>query len=207
MEQLLQELREKGITDERVMAAMSAVDRRDFVSSSFRDCAYRDMPISIGCGQTISQPTIVGLMTQLLDVRSNHRVFEVGTGSGFQTVILSQLARHVYTTERVRSLFARARELITSKYHRQNISFLFRDGALGLAEAAPFDRIIITAASTEVPRELLAQLKDGGIMVLPVATTEWEQRLVTVRKSSNELEYKEICSVRFVPLVEGIRDV
>ena len=206
MDQLLQELRDKGITDDRVLAAMSAVDRKDFVSNSFRDCAYRDIPISIGCGQTISQPTIVGLMTQLLDVRSNHRVFEVGTGSGFQTVILSQLARHVYTSARVRSLYVRARELITTKYHRQNISFLFGDGALGLTEAAPFDRIIVTAASAEVPRELLAQLKNGGIMVLPVATTEWEQRLVTVRKSDDELEYTEICSVRFVPLVEGIRD-
>ncbi len=206
MEQLVQELREKGITDPRVVAAMASVDRKDFVSSSFQACAYRDIPIAIGCGQTISQPTIVGLMTQLLEVRPNHRVFEVGTGSGFQTVILSQLARHVYTAERVRKLFVRARDLITSNYRCQNISFLYCDGALGLEEAAPFDRVLITAASAEVPRKLLGQLKDGGIMVLPVATTEWEQRLVTVRKTGGEVEYKEICSVRFVPLIEGTQD-
>ncbi len=206
MEELINTLKNQGIEDKAVLEAMGKVDRKDFVPPSFKHRAYMDIPISIGSGQTISQPTVVGLMTQELQIKSTHRVLEVGTGSGYQTMILSHLARHVYTTERIRSLHQKAKNLVLKKYKRENISFVYSDGALGLPDAAEFDRIIVTAASEEVPRNLMEQLKVNGIMVLPVVESEWQQRLVVVNKTEPEVEYKEVCAVRFVPLIEGIED-
>ncbi len=204
MESLIEAIKDRGIEDANILAAIQKVDRVDFVPDTFKQCAYSDIPLSIGSGQTISQPTLVGLMTEKLCVNTAHRVLEIGTGSGYQTMVLSYLAKHVYSVERVRRLHLKAKSLIFSKFKRENISFVCGDGTLGLPEAAPFDRIIVTAASEEVPRRLLEQLKTNGIMVLPVVENEWEQRLVVIRKVEPEVDYEELCAVRFVPLLEGV---
>ncbi len=197
------ELRSKGVTEERVLAAMEAIDRRDFISGVFAERAYEDRPLPIACGQTISQPSVVGIMTQALEVNSRHKVLEVGTGSGYQAAILSQLARRVYTLERHRPLVRSARAAF-DKLRITNITALAGDGSLGAKAQAPFDRIILTAAAEDPPGTILEQLKVGGILVVPVGRSDSMQRLIRVRKNQNGLEYDEFQSVRFVPLLEGI---
>ena len=201
---LLDKVRQFGVTDRGVLDAMSRTNRAHFLTGAFVSRAYENIPFPISCGQTISQPGIVGLMLQELGVKPNHRVLEVGTGSGYLAVILSKLAKRVYSVERHRLLVEQARSVIYSEYKCENITVVIGDGTQGLPEAAPFDRIIVSAASEDPPPLLLNQLKDGGIMVLPVGRSEWTQQLVKAQRIGNKFEYTELCGVRFVPLIEGI---
>jgi protein-L-isoaspartate(D-aspartate) O-methyltransferase len=196
-------LRSKGVTDGRVLGAMERVDRGTFVRGLFAERAYEDMPLPIGCGQTISQPSVVALMTQALGVTPRDKVLEVGTGSGYQAAILSQLARRVYTVDRHRRLIRDA-EAIFRKLDLTNITAVAADGSFGLPEQAPFDRIIVTAAAEDPPGPLLAQLRIGGIMVLPVGQSDAVQSLIKVVRTPDGYEYEELRPVRFVPLVEGL---
>ena len=201
--QFLYALRSKGVTDPRVLTAMEQVDRADYVRGTFADRAYEDMPLPIACGQTISQPTVVGLMTQALQVTPRDKVLEIGTGSGYQAAILSKLARRVYTVDRYRRLVQAARAVFEAN-DITNITTFTADGSFGFEEQAPFDRILVTAAAEDPPGPLLAQLKVGGIMVLPVGQSDAVQSLIRVRRTEEGLEYDELRSVRFVPLLEGI---
>jgi protein-L-isoaspartate(D-aspartate) O-methyltransferase len=201
--QFLYALRSKGVTDKRVLSAMEAVDRGPFIRGLFAERAYEDMPLPIACGQTISQPSVVGLMTQALEISPRDKVLEIGTGSGYQAAILSKLARRVYTIDRHRRLVQEARSIFDT-LDLANITAITADGSFGLAEQAPFDRIIVTAAAEDPPGPLLARLKVGGIMVLPVGQSDAVQHLIRVRKSADGLEYDELRSVRFVPLLEGL---
>jgi protein-L-isoaspartate(D-aspartate) O-methyltransferase len=196
-------LRSRGVTDGRVLTAMERVDRGLFVKGLFALRAYEDMPLPIACGQTISQPSVVGLMTQALNVTPRDTVLEVGTGSGYQAAILSQLARRVYTVDRFRRLVREAADLFT-QLKLTNITSLMADGSFGLPDQAPFDRILVTAAAEDPPGPLLAQLKLGGIMVVPVGQSDAVQSLIKVTRSASGFEYEELRPVRFVPLVEGL---
>lgn len=198
-------LRSKGVTDPRVLDAMEKVDRGLFVKGIFADRAYDDVPLPIACGQTISQPSIVGLMTQALEVGDRHKVMEVGTGSGYQAAILSHLARRVYTVERHPSLARDARGLF-QKLELRNVISIIGDGSRGLPQQAPFDRIILTAAAEDPPGPLLSQLAPGGVMVLPVGQSDTVQSLIKVTRGADGFDYEEICAVRFVPLVEGVAE-
>ena len=201
--QFLFALRSHGVTDARVLAAMEKVDRKRFVQGLFAERAYEDTPLPIACGQTISQPSIVGLMTQALEVGPRHTVLEVGTGSGYQAAVLSQLARRVYTVDRFRRLVRQA-EQVFADLGLSNVITLSADGSHGLPEQAPFDRILLTAAAEDPPGPLLAQLRMGGIMVLPVGQSDAVQTLIQVRRTEDGLDYKELRAVRFVPLLEGL---
>jgi protein-L-isoaspartate(D-aspartate) O-methyltransferase len=196
-------LRSRGVTDARVLQAMERIDRRDFVTGVFAERAYEDMPLPIACGQTISQPSVVALMTEALQVGPRDKVLEVGTGSGYQAAILSQLARRVYTVERYRALAQGARAVF-ERLGLANITAMVSDGSHGLPDQAPFDRIIVTAAAEDPPGPLLAQLRIGGIMVVPVGQSDTVQTLIRVTRHENGYEYEELRAVRFVPLVEGI---
>ncbi|MFV0359528.1 protein-L-isoaspartate(D-aspartate) O-methyltransferase [Tropicimonas sp.] len=201
--QFLFSLRSHGVTDPRVLTAMEKIDRGRFVQGVFADRAYEDCPLPIICGQTISQPSIVGLMTQALEVSPRDKVMELGTGSGYQAAILSQLARRVYTVERYKRLQTQAQALFDDLGLTNIITFL-ADGSHGLPDHAPFDRILVTAAAEDPPGPLLAQLRIGGIMVLPVGQSDAVQTLIRVRRTETGYEYEELCPVRFVPLVEGL---
>lgn len=196
-------LRQRGVTDKRVLEAMEKIDRGAFVKGLFAERSYEDMPLPIACGQTISQPSVVGLMTQALDVQPRDKVLEVGTGSGYQAAVLSQLARRVYTLDRHRRLVTEAQEVFDT-LGLTNITAKTGDGSRGWPEQAPFDRILVTAAAEDPPGPLLAELKTGGIMVVPVGQSDAVQRLIKVTRTETGLEYDELRSVRFVPLVEGV---
>lgn len=201
--QFLFTLRSRGVTEHRVLEAMEKVDRGLFVQGLFAERAYEDRPLPIPCGQTISQPSIVGLMTQALDVQPRDKVLEIGTGSGYQAAILGHLARRVYSVERYRQLARTARDVIDA-IGLVNVTVMTADGSHGLPDQAPFDRILLTAAPEDPPSNLLEQLRVGGIMVLPVGQSGAVQSLIKVQKTADGLEYTELCDVRFVPLVEGL---
>ncbi|MBQ65552.1 MAG: protein-L-isoaspartate(D-aspartate) O-methyltransferase [Paracoccaceae bacterium] len=201
--QFLFALRSKGVTDTRVLSAMEKIDRGLFVRGLFAERAYEDMPLPIACGQTISQPSVVGLMTQALDLSPRHKVLEVGTGSGYQAAVLSHLARRVYTVERHKTLVSEAKSLFESLDY-SNIIPILSDGSRGLPDQAPFDRIIVTAAAEDPPSPLLAQLKEGGIMVVPVGQSDTVQNLIRVTRTEDGYHYDDLRAVRFVPLVEGL---
>lgn len=201
--QFLYALRSKGVTDGRVLTAMEKTDRALFVKGHFAEHAYDDMPLPIACGQTISQPSVVGLMTQALQVNPRDKVLEVGTGSGYQAVILSHLARRVYTVDRHKTLMTDARAIFAA-LDITNLTAFTADGSHGLPDQAPFDRILVTAAAEDPPGPLLAQLKIGGIMVLPVGQSDSVQTLIRVRRTENGFDYEELRPVRFVPLLEGL---
>lgn len=196
-------LRSRGVTDPAVLSAMERIDRGLFVKGLFAERAYEDTPLPIACGQTISQPSVVGLMTQALNVGPRDKVLEIGTGSGYQAAILSQLARRVYTVERHRRLVREAQEVFDA-LDLTNITAIVADGSQGLPEQAPFDRIIVTAAAEDPPGPLLAQLREGGIMVLPVGQSDAVQSLIRVTRTASGYDYEELRPVRFVPLVEGL---
>ena len=196
-------LRSKGVTDARVLDAMERVDRGGFVKGLFADRAWEDVPLPIGCGQTISQPSVVGLMTQALAVSPRDKVLEVGTGSGYQAAVLSHLARRVYTVERFRSL-AREAEALFRRLDLANVTAIVADGSHGLPDQAPFDRILVTAAAEDPPGPLLAQLRIGGIMVVPVGQSDTVQSLIKVTRGEDGYDYEELRPVRFVPLLEGL---
>jgi protein-L-isoaspartate(D-aspartate) O-methyltransferase len=201
--QFLYALRSKGVTDKRVLSAMEAIDRGPFIRGIFANRAYEDMPLPIACGQTISQPSVVGLMTQALRINARDKVLEVGTGSGYQAAILSRLARRVYTVDRHARLVREAR-MIFEEMNLTNITAITADGSFGLPDQAPFDRILVTAAAEDPPGTLMEQLKPGGIMVVPVGQSDAVQHLIVVRKTDAGFEYDELRPVRFVPLLEGL---
>lgn len=201
--QFLFALRSKGVTDGRVLTAMEKTDRAMFVKGHFADRAYEDIPLPIACGQTISQPSVVGLMTQALQVNPRDKVLEVGTGSGYQAAILSHLARRVYTVDRHKPLIDDARATFQA-LDITNLTAFTADGSHGLPEQAPFDRVLVTAAAEDPPGPLLAQLKVGGIMVLPVGQSDSVQSLIRVTRNDTGFEYEELRPVRFVPLLEGL---
>lgn len=201
--QFLFKLRSKGVTDKRTLTAMEKTDRALFVRGHFAQRAYEDMPLPIACGQTISQPSVVGLMTQALNVQPRDKVLEVGTGSGYQAMILSHLARRVYTVDRYKRLVNDARAIFDAA-DITNITAFTADGSFGLPDQAPFDRILVTAAAEDPPGPLLAQLRIGGIMVLPVGQSDAVQSLIRVTRTESGYDYDELRPVRFVPLLEGI---
>ncbi|WP_163850978.1 protein-L-isoaspartate(D-aspartate) O-methyltransferase [Pseudooceanicola aestuarii] len=201
--QFLFTLRSRGVKDNRVLGAMEKVDRGRFIRGIFSERAYEDMPLPIACGQTISQPSVVGLMTQALNVQPRDKVLEVGTGSGYQAAVLSHLARRVYTVDRHPRL-AREAKTLFEDIGLVNITTFAADGSHGLPDHAPFERILVTAAAEDPPGPLLAQLKTGGIMVLPVGQSDTVQSLIRVRRHETGFDYEELRPVRFVPLVEGM---
>ena len=201
--QFLFALRSKGVTDKNVLNAMERIDRGKFIQGYFADRAYEYMPLPIACGQTISQPSVVGLMTQALRISPRDKVLEIGTGSGYQAAILSQLARRVYTVDRHARLVREARAVF-DQLELVNITAFTADGSHGLPDQAPFDRILVTAAAEDPPGPLLAQLKIGGIMVVPVGQSDTVQSLIRATRTETGFDYDELRPVRFVPLVEGL---
>jgi protein-L-isoaspartate(D-aspartate) O-methyltransferase len=200
---LIDALRAQGIRDERVLAAMAALHRADFVETDERSRAWRDEPLPIGEGQTISQPYVVARMTQAAGVQPGERVLEVGTGSGYQTAVLLGLGADVYTVEVRPALAERARARLTQVF-TQSLHTRVGDGWLGWPEAAPFDAILVTAAPEEVPQALLAQLRDGGRLVAPVGPPHAAQQLVRiVRHGDDSFDTEELLAVRFVPMTRG----
>jgi protein-L-isoaspartate(D-aspartate) O-methyltransferase len=200
---LIMALRRSGVSDTAVLAAVERIPREDFVPDSFHDQAYEDKALPIGQGQTISQPQIVALMTQALEVNSRHKVLEIGTGSGYQTAVLAQLARRVYTIERHLPLLKEA-EARFAALRINNITAIAGDGMKGWPAQAPFDRIIVTAAAAELPEKLLDQLAVGGIMVLPLGPERGDQELIKLRRTEAGIETEKLCDVRFVPLLPGL---
>ncbi|HLL88361.1 MAG TPA: protein-L-isoaspartate(D-aspartate) O-methyltransferase [Tepidisphaeraceae bacterium] len=195
-----QQVIDRGIRDERVVEALRSVPRDLFFPMDLRHEAFRDGAAPIGHGQTISQPYIVALMTHRLDVQPNHRVLELGTGSGYQSAVLAKLAKEVWTIERVKPLLDDAWERLMAQNVR-NVHFRHGDGTAGWPEVAPFDRVLIAAGTPDLPRDLLlSQLADDGIAVLPVGAGE-EQMLVEVRRTGSHLKVTDICPCRFVKLI------
>lgn len=198
---LIMELRGDGVTDPEVLAAIERTPREAFVPEQFKDRAYENTALPIGEGQTISQPFIVGLMTQALRLDKTCKVLEVGTGCGYQAAVLSQLCRRVYTMERHRSLLRAANKRLQDLGY-SNIVTMAGDGTKGWPQQAPFDRIMVTAAaSKDVPEALIEQLVDGGILVVPLGSSPLDQHLWRYRKDGENLEKERLCAVRFVPLV------
>jgi protein-L-isoaspartate(D-aspartate) O-methyltransferase len=200
---LIMLLRRSGINDTAVLAAVERIPREDFVPESFHDQSYEDKALPIGQGQTISQPQIVALMTQALELTPRHKVLEIGTGSGYQAAVLARLSRRVYTVERHRPLLQEAEQRF-AKLRIHNITSIAGDGMKGWPAQAPFDRIIITAAAAELPETLLGQLAIGGIMVLPIGPERGDQELFKVRRREEGIETEKLCDVRFVPLLPGV---
>ena len=198
---LLMKLRTSGITDTRVLSAIEGIPREIFVPPAFRDKAYEDTALPIDSGQTISQPSIVAWMTWALQVSDRMRVLEIGTGSGYQAAVLARLCRMVYTIERHKDLLAVAEQRF-KQMKLTNILTMAGDGSKGWKSAAPFERIIVTAAAGAVPATLLDQLAVGGIMVIPVGSST-EQILLRIEKTEAGIQQQHLMSVRFVPLVEG----
>jgi protein-L-isoaspartate(D-aspartate) O-methyltransferase len=201
--ELVMSLRAAGIRDTRVLAAIETVPREMFVPDAFKDLAYADQALPIECGQTLSQPFIVAFMTDRLKVGERMKVLEVGTGSGYQTAILAQLCRRVYTMERYRTLMKQA-ETRFKELRLANVTTVLGDGGKGWPAQAPFDRIIVTAAAKKLPRKLLEQLAVGGIMVIPVEVSPGRQELLRITRTDDGFERESLLPVRFVPLVEGI---
>ncbi|MFA5118171.1 MAG: protein-L-isoaspartate(D-aspartate) O-methyltransferase [Candidatus Omnitrophota bacterium] len=189
----------RGVNNKRVIDAFRKVERHRFIPVDKRASAYADFPISIGEGQTISQPYIVAVMTQSLDLSGAEKVLEIGTGSGYQTAILAELAKEVFTIERLQKLSSHAASTLAEMGYK-NIHFLAGDGTLGWQEEAPFDRIIITAASPQIPLPLTEQLIESGKLVLPLGP-QGSQMLTLVKKENHKLESTYICGCIFVPLI------
>ena len=199
-ERMVEEQLEGRITDEAVLAAMRGVHRHLFVPEALQVRAYEDHPLPIGYGQTISQPYIVALMTQLLEARPGMSILEIGTGSGYQAAVLAHMGLEVFTVERVRELYFATKELLLS-LGLHTIRTRLADGTLGWEENAPFDRIIVTAGGPDIPVPLLEQLADPGIMVIPVGQTRREQRLVRVFRQDGKVTARALGNVAFVDLV------
>ncbi len=202
---LVMELRRQGITDIKVLGAMERIPRDLFVPATFHDQAYENTALPIGHGQTISQPAVVGFMTQELELGPRMKVLEIGTGSGYQAAVLSKLCRRVYTIERNRALLAEA-EPRFRELRLNNITTICGDGSEGWPEQAPFQRILVTAAALDVPPVLLDQLAPGGIMILPVGETPDSQQLLKCRRTGEGIDYETLWPVRFVPLLGGIEN-
>jgi len=195
-------LRRAGVVDARVLGAMERVEREHYVPETWKAQAYDDRPLPIGHGQTISQPAVVGIMLQALELQPNMRVLEIGVGSGYQTALLSRLVRNVYGIERIRALLDEAKTRLAED-GVENIFLRWGDGGLGWPEAAPFDRIVAAAAADEMPGALADQLKVGGVMVLPLSGSTGGQALWRIRRTPDGFTTEEICGVAFVPFLSG----
>jgi len=195
-------LRRRGIMDQAVLRAMDEVPRGVFVDAGFADSAYADRALPIACGQTISQPFVVAYMTERLAVAPQHRVLEIGTGSGYQAAVLSRLARQVVSVERFRTLAEQARVRLKSLGY-DNVEVVVGDGHAGVAAHAPYDRILVTAAAERIPDTLTDQLAEGGVMLLPLGPQGGTQHLVKLTKTSTGLAREDLIPVRFVPLLQG----
>lgn len=200
---LLMELRHAGIADARVLGAIERTPREIFVPPSFRDAAYENVALPIGNGQTVSQPSIVALMTERLELQPRHILLEIGTGSGYQTAVLARLARRVFTMERHRELLAAA-ERRFAELKLFNIVARLGDGMKGWREQPPFDRILITAAAPEVPPALQEGLAPGGILLVPIGKERRDQRLIRIRREEEAFRAEDLGPVHFVPLVGGV---
>ena len=201
-----EQLRDRGIRDERVLEAMARVPRHEFVQPDQRDEAYEDHPLPIGEGQTISQPFVVAAMLEALALRPEDVALEVGTGSGYETAVLAELVRKVYSIERIASLAERARAVL-ERLGYGNVTVVHGDGSQGLLEAAPFDAIVVSAAAPRLPKPLMDQLRDGGRLVIPVGSG-FAQELQLVRKIGDSSTILYLDGVRFVPLIgrDGFRE-
>ncbi|MSO70151.1 MAG: protein-L-isoaspartate(D-aspartate) O-methyltransferase [Alphaproteobacteria bacterium] len=197
---LIMELRSQGITDTRVLAAIERVPREIFVAAAFQDQAYENIALPIESGQTISQPYVVAAMTEALEVGARMKVLEIGTGSGYQAAVLSHLCRRLYTIERHRELLQGAEKRF-AQLKLRNVVTKWGDGTKGWPEQAPFDRIIVTAASRDAPQALLDQLAVGGIMVIPLAANGRDQELVKIKRDARGYSRESFMPVRFVPLI------
>jgi protein-L-isoaspartate(D-aspartate) O-methyltransferase len=193
------QLQRRGIHDRRVLGAMEQVPREAFVLPDLAEQAYADRALPIDCSQTISQPYIVALMTQTLDLKGNERVLEIGTGSGYQTAILSRLAAHVVSLERHATLVEKAREVL-ARLSCNNVELIVGDGWAGWPEEAPYDRILVAAAASNCPQALIDQLADGGRLVIPLGDSQ-SQVLQTLSRRDEQLIWEELLPCRFVPLV------
>ena len=196
-------LRRRGISDQTVLRTMEEVPREVFVAAGDREHAYRDSALGIACGQTISQPFVVAYMTEQLQLRKEHKVLEIGTGSGYQAAVLSRLCAHVLTIERYRTLADTARDRLEALDYF-NVEVMFGDGFDVPAGAGDFDRIIVTAAMEQIPEKLLERLLPGGILIAPVGPHHGTQTLVRVTRTDSGFERKELVDVRFVPALPGI---
>ncbi len=196
------QMRQRGIADTAVLRAIDEVPREYFVPSDYSTLAYADHALPIACGQTISQPYIVAYMTEQLEVRSHHRVLEIGTGSGYQAAVLSRIAREVVTVERYRTLAEAARGRIETLGF-PNVEIIVGDGMAGVSDERAFDRIIVTAAADQVPQPLVNALVEGGIMVFPLGPASGAQHLVKLTKTHDGIAREELLAVRFVPLLPG----
>ena len=196
-------LRRRGISDQRVLRAMESVPRDAFVDEADRADAWRDTALGISCGQTISQPFVVAYMTERLELRDDQRVLEIGTGSGYQAAILSRLCREVVTIERFRALADRARVRL-EKLHCDNIEVMLGDGFALPEQLGQFDRIIVTAAMTEIPEALMQRLEPDGILIAPMGPHHGVQTLVRIKRTESGFDRKELVDVRFVPALPGI---
>ncbi len=193
-----EQITSRGVRDKKVIKAMLSVAREKFVTESNISHAYEDRPLAIGFNQTISQPYIVALMTESLELQGSEKVLEIGTGSGYQTAILAEIAMQVYSVEIVQALYDNAKTILAGY---NNIRLLHADGYLGWPKYAPYDRVILTAAPETIPEPLIGQLKDGGIMVLPSGPPGWGQILLKVRKIKGKISTERLCDVAFVPLI------
>jgi len=200
--EFLLSLRRRGISDAAVLRAMEEVPREDFVDGEYSNLAYADQALPISCGQTISQPYVVAYMSEQLDVKPQHRVLEVGTGSGYQTAVLAHLAGEVISIERYRTLAEMARRRLAQLALR-NVTVVLGDGLAGVPQHAPYDRIIVTAAAERIPEVLTDQLAADGIMVLPLGPHGDAQRVVRLTKAGDTLQREDLMWVRFVPLLPG----
>jgi protein-L-isoaspartate(D-aspartate) O-methyltransferase len=200
---LLMELRRSGIGDARVLGAIEKTPREKFVPSAFEDQAYENLALPIGQGQTVSQPYVVALMTEKLELGERHYALEIGTGSGYQTAVLSRLCRRVFSVERHRELLRDA-ERRFAEIGLRNIVCRFGDGTKGWPEQVPYDRVLVTAAAAEVPQTLIEGLAPGGILVAPVGEDHRDQQLVRIRRHDHGFSTEDLGLVRFVPLVAGL---
>jgi protein-L-isoaspartate(D-aspartate) O-methyltransferase len=200
---LIMELRRLGITDQRVLGAIERVPRELFVPATFADQAYENVALPISHGQTVSQPLIVALMSEALELSDRHKVFEIGTGSGYQTAVLAKLCRRVFSIERHRGLLKEAEQRL-AELRIHNVTLRFGDGTKGWPEQAPFERIIVTAAAPELPAILADSLAEGGILVAPVGEDRRDQQLLRIRRGADGFKTEELGPVRFVPLVAGL---
>ena len=198
---LVEELRRKGITDEDVLRAINKVPRHDFMDPAFLNHAYIDKAFPISSGQTISQPYTVAVQTQLLQVKKRDKILEIGTGSGYQAAILAEMGAKVYTIERYRELYLKAQAIFLSLGY--NADFFYGDGYAGKPQYGPFDGIIITAATAEIPEKLPKQLKTGGRLVVPIGNTISQVMTLVIRTGEDSFDYSSHGSFVFVPLLKG----
>jgi len=198
---LVEEVKAKGITDEAVLEAIGKIPRHLFMDSSFENFAYRDVPFPIGSGQTISQPYTVGFQSQLLNIKKGDKILEVGTGSGYQAIVLVELGAKVFSIERQRKLYDRTRKLMHEMGYMAKL--FYGDGYKGLPSYAPFDKIIVTAGAPDIPKELLKQLKVGGMMVIPIGGDEGQVMYSITRVSETDFEQQKHGDFAFVPMLKN----